>query len=156
MWKLRLVDELPGRLENCSDSADWYSDDGIDFYVCDDFEGFESCTDPDFVPADIASHTVDNLTAAEACCACPSGGIDVTNVPSLLISWRLMVYGHESDGMVLPTDAETTGNSTLPPTNGNNINPTDNGNNNSASRAWTLSCENVLVVSVATYCLVFL
>jgi hypothetical protein len=101
-WTLVIADESPGRFADCVDRINWYYFDQKtgDYYDCFSFADLNvtSCTDLSQVPHSVAFHMVDNLTAVDACCSCPGGGKDVTGVPSTILSWRLIVYGHGGDG----------------------------------------------------------
>ena len=126
-----MVDSAPGHFANCTDKVLWYFEDEDYVWLCSDFEGIDDCTGPPSVPPNIASHTVNNFTVAEACCSCPGGGTDVTNIASTLLSWRLMVYGNGGGGNNV---AAATGNesASYPPQSPSDTNTTPTGNSTSS------------------------
>ncbi|CAB9496302.1 Furin-like protease 1, isoform 1 [Seminavis robusta] len=101
-WTLKIADEAAGILEDCVDvKFDYYYDaDGTLLHIkCDSFQNTTACLDGQILNDVVHDFIVDNgngpISAAEACCVC-GGGVQVDDIPHILESWSMIVYGHNA------------------------------------------------------------
>ncbi|CAB9496274.1 Furin-like protease 1, isoform 1 [Seminavis robusta] len=102
-WTLAIVDESPGDRGDCANMPYEYLWEHpvyktIEVYTCLTAEDRRHCAAGVVYNDNVNTLFIDrgreNLTAAEACCAC-GGGVAVSDV-NVLRSWTLAIYGHES------------------------------------------------------------
>ena len=99
-WTLSVVDRSPGLVRDCENN-EWelVQPDGVT-YTCSSFEGVTDCEDAsEFPDQSILTGTFEGRTPLDACCAC-GGGVDLTTIPNVLKSWRLLIYAHDNDEVV--------------------------------------------------------
>lgn len=127
-WTISLVDEKEGVLAECADKRwkalgdkeeegggffssllfddDFGADDDFGvIYDCEVLERDGMCRDGRVRDTKVESLVMDELTGAQACCAC-GGGAQVMDVSDhMLKSWNIVVYGHSMER----ADANSTG-----------------------------------------------
>lgn len=119
-WKLTVIDDKQRPdigLPDCYDYPWEYSytstsNNQNTTLTCNDFRGVGNCTDEQKVNQALLDIVYQGRDLLEACCGC-GGGLPEKDIPALLISWKLIVYGHSTIGdysppeLVLPTPLPT-------------------------------------------------
>ena len=109
-WALTLTDKSPGNLGYCVDDPFYYlieqNDGSLRVVDCEILEFGESCVGGEIMRSNVDTlRDSDGNVASSACCAC--GGGSPVSGSNVLVSWRLVVYGHTTlaDGTEAPKDA---------------------------------------------------
>jgi Proprotein convertase P-domain len=89
-WTLSITDSKPGDLSDCVD---------LDI-LCKSLEIFLSGSGATCEVASLVDPTVAKV--APSCCYC-GGGKDASSIQNQLVSWTLVVYGHDMTGLLEPT-----------------------------------------------------
>lgn len=94
-WTLNIVDQSPGDQSSCVDLP-WEFDASLQgggniTISCSDFQNLQNPTQYCY-SQDILSVKVDGRTIRDACCVC-GGGESASSVPSVLHSWKMIIYG---------------------------------------------------------------
>ncbi|CAB9503760.1 Furin-like protease 1, isoform 1 [Seminavis robusta] len=139
-WTLEVVDEVVGVGRDCVDSPwAYYSFEDDETISC---EKVIDCDNEELVTPDVIAYNDNGLTINDACCVC-GGGSKVVQMPPVLMSWRLIVYGHDpsappaesgsvgiasTDFVTVPTSnsttpTETSSGATLPNNNASGTTP---------------------------------
>jgi subtilisin-like proprotein convertase family protein len=113
-WTLRLIDRRAGDIEPCVDFAGWDVTIATTEYSvtleCWDFKRERACVNGGPGPLFSEWFEGENITdpvftnengvsLVQACCAC-GGGLSSSAVPDVLKSWRLAVYGRDSEAVL--------------------------------------------------------